>query len=78
MRVIVDTNIFISGLLSRKGAPAKILDAILEGRIFPVMSKATFEELANALSKPRIDIYFKRANVCQRALFFTKEILRLV
>lgn len=63
MRVIVDTNIFISGLLSRKGAPAKIVDALLEGRILPVMSKETFAELESVLAKPRLEVYFKRSRI---------------
>ena len=63
MRVIVDTNILISGLLSRKGAPAKIVDALLEGRILPVMSKETFAELESVLAKPRLEVYFKRSRI---------------
>jgi putative PIN family toxin of toxin-antitoxin system len=63
LRVIVDTYILISGLLSRKGAPAKIVDALLEGRILPVMSKETFAELESVLAKPRLEVYFKGARV---------------
>jgi putative PIN family toxin of toxin-antitoxin system len=63
LRVIVDTNILISGLLSRKGVPVKIVDALLEGCILPVMSKETFEELESVLAKPRFEVYFKRVRV---------------
>ncbi|MBI2225550.1 MAG: PIN domain-containing protein [Betaproteobacteria bacterium] len=42
MRVIVDTNVLVSGLISSRGSPARIVDAVLAGRIIPVMSEATF------------------------------------
>jgi len=71
LRVIVDTNVLISGLLSPTGSPAKIVNAILDGRIFPVMSKATFEELESVLSRPQLKVYFKKANVCPKTFLET-------
>ena len=63
MRVIIDTNILVSGLISEYGAPAKIVDAVLEGQIIPVMSAETLQELEDVLSRPRLQVYFKRAGV---------------
>jgi putative PIN family toxin of toxin-antitoxin system len=63
VRVIIDTNILVSGLISGRGAPAKIVDAVLQGRIIPVMSTTTFEELEEVLSRPQLQTYFKRAQV---------------
>ena len=31
MKVVVDTNVLVSGMLSRRGPPAKIVDAISDG-----------------------------------------------
>lgn len=45
MRVIVDTNVLVSGFLSPSGPPAKIVNAILRGALVPVMSHATLSEL---------------------------------
>ena len=33
MRVVVDTNVFVSGLINPRGAPGAIVDAVIEGRI---------------------------------------------
>jgi len=63
VRIIVDTNIFVSGLISRKGTPTKIIEAILEGTLIPVMSQATFAELQEVLHRPRLQIYFQRAGI---------------
>ncbi|MBA5861925.1 MAG: putative toxin-antitoxin system toxin component, PIN family [Nitrospira sp. CR1.1] len=46
VRVVLDTNIFVSGLLSAAGPPARILQAVLQRRLIPVMSPDTFAELS--------------------------------
>jgi len=63
VRVVVDTNVIVSGLLSSKGAPARIVDAVLRGSIVPIMSDATFAELKDVLSRPQLQPYFRRAGV---------------
>ena len=63
MRVIVDTNIWVSGLISDRGAPARVVDAVLKGDIVPVMSEATFAELEDVLHRPPLQVYFRRAAV---------------
>jgi predicted nucleic acid-binding protein len=44
VRAIVDTNVLVSGLLSKSGAPRTIIDAIVSGRITPAFSAATLDE----------------------------------
>lgn len=39
MRVIVDTNVLVSGLISETGAPARVVDAILGGELIPVLAQ---------------------------------------
>ena len=63
MRVIVDTNVFVSGLISENGPPARIVDAVLRGEIIPVMSPATFAELEDVLHRPELQRYFRRTGV---------------
>ena len=63
MRVVIDTNILISGLISSSGPPAKIINALLKGDIIPVMSEATIAELEAVLQRPRLKLYFSRAGV---------------
>lgn len=63
MRVIVDTNIIVSGLISPTGPPGKIVDAVLQGFLVPVMSPATLAELEAVLMRPRLRSLFERAGV---------------
>lgn len=63
MRVIIDTNIIVSGLISPAGSPGKIIDAVLQGFLVPVMSPATLAELSVVLSRPRLHRLFQRAGV---------------
>lgn len=63
MRVVLDTNIFVSGLLSAVGPPAQIVQAVLQRRIVPVMSAATFAELESVLHRSKLQPAFARAGV---------------
>ena len=54
MQAVLDPNVFISGLLSRSGAPARILRAWIEGAFELVVSEALLAELARALEYPKI------------------------
>ena len=55
-RVVVDTNVWISGLLTRNGAPAHLVRHVLD-RFVPVFSDATFGELETRLWRPKFDRY---------------------
>ena len=73
MRVIVDTNVLVSGLISDAGAPARIVDAILNGDLVPVMSPATFAELEDVLHRPTLQAYFRRAGITPYHLLASLE-----
>ena len=63
MRVVVDTNVLVSGLISRSGPPAQIVDAVIRGEIIPVMSEATFAELEEVLHRSRLQPFFRNSQV---------------
>jgi len=54
LRVVLDTNIIVSSLLSPSGAPAAVLDAWRELRFVLLLSPAMLEELRSVLARPRI------------------------
>ena len=56
VRVVVDTNVWISAALSTTGAPARVVEKVLKIGV-PVFSDATFEELGQRLWKPKFDRY---------------------
>ena len=58
-RIVVDTNVFISGLLSSTSHPARLVERAIEhGQILG--STATLSELIETLLSPRFDRYVSR------------------
>lgn len=56
LRLVVDTNVLISRLLSPRSLAARAVDlAILEGCL--LVSEATLSELARVLARPKLDRY---------------------
>lgn len=54
MQAVLDVNVIISGLLSPRGAPARVLTAWLDGGYDLVVSPLLVEELERALSYPKL------------------------
>jgi len=54
LRVVLDTNIFVSGLLSKTGLPAKILDAWRAGQYLVITSPPIVAEIRHVLETPRM------------------------
>ncbi len=58
-RVVLDTNVFLSGLFTRASTPARAVDrAVREDRI--LASGATLRELMEKLRSPKFDRYVPR------------------
>jgi uncharacterized protein len=55
IRVVLDTNVLISGLLF-KGKLARIVGLWQKGKIVPIISKETFEELRTVLEYPKFSL----------------------
>ena len=53
-RLVIDTNVFVSGLISASGAPARILNAVRLNRAIHVVSDPIVEEYLRVLDYPRI------------------------
>lgn len=49
MKVVVDTNVLVAGLLSVTGPPGWIVEAALEGRIEPVFDLTILQEYAELI-----------------------------
>jgi putative PIN family toxin of toxin-antitoxin system len=65
VRAVVDNNLWVSAILTRRGNPGRVLDAFMEGRFTLVTSEPLLEELAEVLDRPRIARHsrFTRAEV---------------
>jgi putative PIN family toxin of toxin-antitoxin system len=59
-RVVIDTNVYISGVLSVTSVPARCVDAVVtDGQL--LASDATLKELFERLLSPKFDPYVTRA-----------------
>lgn len=53
MRVVVDTNVLVSGLLNPRGAPGRILDLVLAGHVSLVVDDRILAEYHDVLRRGR-------------------------
>jgi putative PIN family toxin of toxin-antitoxin system len=53
-RLVIDTNVFVSGLISGTGSPARILRAVQGKRAIHLVSDPIVEEYLRVLDYPRI------------------------
>ena len=54
LKVVLDTNVFVSGLLVKPGLPAQVLDAWRERQFLLIVSPAVIAEVRTTLDCPRI------------------------
>jgi uncharacterized protein len=63
VRAVLDTNLFLSALLSGEGAPARVVDAWRAGRFELVTSGEQIDELKRAAQYEKIRVYASRPAV---------------
>jgi len=54
LRTVIDTNVIVSGVISKKGPPAQLLDAWSDHVFDLVISAAIISEIQRVLSEPRL------------------------
>ena len=54
MRVVVDTNVWVSAILTRTGPPGRVRTAFEDDRFTVVTSEPLLVELAGVLTRPRL------------------------
>jgi putative PIN family toxin of toxin-antitoxin system len=57
LRVVIDPGVFVSALIAPKGAPAQVLDLLLEQRFELVVSPRLLAELTGVLLRDRFRRY---------------------
>jgi len=73
VRVVLDTNILVSGLMSMTSPPTQILNVVRVGQVVAVMSEATLAELEHVLHRPAIQRYFTHTTITPRDFWPTFE-----
>jgi len=81
VKIVLDTNVLLSGLMAPEGTPGRILAAWLEARFDVVMSLEQLVEIGRALSYPRIQRKLKwdeqRIEQFLRQLYIRAEVIDL-
>jgi len=62
MRVVLDTNVLVAGLLSAAGPPGWIVEAALAGEIELVFDAAMRQEYEEVLRRPELDLPRQRVD----------------
>src|SRR5688572_7178079 len=62
MKIVLDTNVVVSGLLQSQGNPAKVLTLALAGAIQACHDKRILAEYAEVLARPRFKFDKKRVH----------------
>lgn len=69
IKAVLDTNVFISGLIVEQGAPRQVIDAWLAGEYTLVTSSYLIDELKHVLTYPRITKRLRLSDVELGAIF---------
>ncbi len=68
-RIVIDTNILVSAILTPKGNPAEILKLVLEGKLNLIISPAILEEIQLVLSYPRLVRLIKKNKITMKEVY---------
>ena len=68
-RIVIDTNILVSAILTPKGNPAKILKHVLEGKLNLIISPAILEETQQVLRYPRLVKLMKKNKITRKEVY---------
>jgi putative PIN family toxin of toxin-antitoxin system len=68
-RIVIDTNILVSAILTTKGNPAKILKHVLEGKLNLIISPAILKETQQVLRYPRLVKLMKKNKITMKEVY---------
>jgi uncharacterized protein len=73
MRIVLDTNILVSGLLNPNGAPGRVVDLILGQRLVLLYDDRILGEYEDVLARPQLEIPQDRATAVMSFLRLAGE-----
>ena len=82
MKIVLDTNVLVSGLLKPESKPGKILDLVIEGSVKIAFDARIINEYSDVLERPEFDfdlfsVKFFISYIQLTGLFVTAEPLNL-
>jgi uncharacterized protein len=69
-QIVLDTNVLVSGLLSSRGAPAGILNLVINGSVIILLDTRIFDEYADVLMRDKFGF---PADAVQEILAFIRR-----
>jgi len=69
-RIVLDTNVLVSGMINAHGPPGRIIDLIREGIVELVVDDRILAEYAEVLSRPKFTTYFHASDARDILVFF--------
>ncbi len=54
VKIVVDTNIFVSAIISKSGASRRVIRGCLEGKYLPLMGNSLFAEYESLINRDEI------------------------
>jgi len=77
-RVVLDTNVLVSGMINPFGAPGRILDLVREGVVNMAVDDRILSEYAAVLHRPKFEAYFTHQEVRDVLMFLEHNTVYLV
>lgn len=68
IRMVLDTNVLVSAVISPFGNEAQVLDAVQAGRIVPCLSRSILEEYTDVLGRPKFGFKPEKTDRIRRLL----------
>lgn len=68
VRVVIDTNVFVSGLLKSDNPPLNVVDLFIEDKINLIISEEVFSEYIKVLLRPELKV--KKDNIIRLISIF--------
>ena len=68
-RIVIDTNILVSAILTSEGNPAKILKLVLEGKLNLILSPAILKETRQVFNYPKLAKLMEKNNITRQEVY---------
>ncbi len=68
-RIVLDTNVLVSGMINAKGAPGRIMDLVREGLVDLVVDDRILAEYSEVLNRKKFGVYFHACDVLDILVF---------
>lgn len=72
-RIVLDTNVLVSGMINAFGPPGRILDQVREGHVELVVDDRLLAEYAAVLNRPKFRAYFTPDDVRDILVFLEQN-----